>query len=44
MDKDDAAEEIKKPTVKNCPYCCSSIAIDAIRCPNCTSELEKKKK
>ena len=40
MDKDDAAEEIKKPTVKNCPYCCSSIPIDAVRCPNCTSKLK----
>jgi len=27
------------PTTKECPYCLSSIAIKAIRCPNCTSEL-----
>ena len=24
---------------KDCPYCCSSIAIKATRCPQCTSEL-----
>lgn len=27
------------PTVKICPYCRSEIAIDATRCPHCTSEL-----
>lgn len=26
------------PTTKICPYCKSSIAIDATRCPHCTSE------
>jgi large conductance mechanosensitive channel len=26
-------------TTKECPYCFSSIAIKATRCPNCTSEL-----
>ena len=41
MDKDDAEKEIKKPTVKNCPYCCSSIPIAATRCPNCTSKLKE---
>jgi len=29
------------PTVKECPYCFSSIPIKATRCPNCTSELKK---
>ena len=29
------------PTTKDCPYCYSSIAIKATRCPNCTSELKK---
>ena len=24
---------------KICPYCCSSININAVKCPNCTSEL-----
>jgi large conductance mechanosensitive channel len=28
------------PTTKDCPYCFSSIAIKAIRCPHCTSELK----
>ena len=27
------------PTTKECPYCCTMIAIKATRCPNCTSEL-----
>lgn len=29
------------PTTKICPFCKSEISIDAIRCPHCTSELEK---
>lgn len=29
------------PTTKVCPYCKSEIAIDATRCPHCTSELKK---
>ena len=29
-----------EPTTKVCPFCKSEIAIDATRCPNCTSELE----
>ena len=28
------------PTTKKCPFCCSEIAIEATRCPNCTSELQ----
>ncbi len=28
-----------EPTTKECPQCCSIIAIKATRCPNCTSEL-----
>lgn len=27
------------PTTKECPYCKSTIAIAATRCPHCTSEL-----
>ncbi len=27
------------PTTRDCPYCVSSIAIKATRCPHCTSEL-----
>ena len=33
-------EEPKAPTTKKCPYCKTDIAIDATRCPNCTSELK----
>lgn len=28
-----------EPTTKNCPFCMSEIAIEATRCPNCTSQL-----
>ncbi len=27
-------------TNKECPHCCTSIPIKALRCPNCTSELQ----
>jgi large conductance mechanosensitive channel len=27
------------PTTKECPYCATTIALRATRCPNCTSEL-----
>jgi large conductance mechanosensitive channel len=35
-------EEVKPaaPTTKECPYCLSTIAIKAVRCPHCTSELK----
>lgn len=33
-------EEEKAPTTKKCPYCKSMIALEATRCPHCTSELE----
>ena len=29
------------PTTKKCPFCKSDIAIDATRCPHCTSQLEE---
>ena len=29
------------PTAKECPFCFSSIPVKAIRCPQCTSALEK---
>ena len=35
-------EEKKAPTTKICPYCKSTIAIEAVRCPHCTSSLEEK--
>ena len=28
-----------EPTTKVCPYCKSEIAIEAVKCPNCTSDL-----
>lgn len=36
-------QRLEKPaaaTTKACPYCCSTININATRCPNCTSELK----
>jgi len=41
MEKKEAEDAAAEPTTKVCPYCCSEIAIGAVRCPNCTSELEK---
>ena len=32
-------EKPAEPTTKKCPFCKSEIAIDATRCPHCTSEL-----
>ena len=29
------------PTTKKCPFCKSEIAIDATRCPHCTSKLDE---
>lgn len=37
--KKPVAEEPAAPTTKVCPYCCNEIAIEATRCPHCTSEL-----
>lgn len=34
-------EEPSEPTTKTCPYCKSEIALDATRCPHCTSVLEE---
>ena len=28
------------PATKDCPYCCTTVAIKAVRCPNCTSEIK----
>lgn len=33
-------EPAAAPTVKDCPYCFSTISIKATRCPNCTSEIK----
>lgn len=32
-------EAPEEPTTKTCPFCKSEIAIDAQRCPHCTSEI-----
>lgn len=37
--KEEPAVE-EAPATKVCPFCKSEIAIDATRCPNCTSEVE----
>ncbi|MDQ7797524.1 MAG: large conductance mechanosensitive channel protein MscL [Candidatus Edwardsbacteria bacterium] len=29
-----------QPTTKECPFCFSAIALKAVRCPNCTSEIK----
>lgn len=26
------------PTTKKCPFCCTEIAIEAVKCPHCTSD------
>ena len=33
------AEPAAAPVTKECPFCVSTIAIKATRCPNCTSQL-----
>lgn len=35
-------EEEAEPATRECPFCKSKIAIEATRCPNCTSHLEEK--
>lgn len=39
--KEEKEEDKAAPTTKVCPYCKSEIAIDATRCPHCTSELNE---
>jgi len=34
-------KEAGPPTTKKCPFCKTDIAIDATRCPHCTSMLEE---
>jgi large conductance mechanosensitive channel len=33
-------EPVALPATKECPYCRTTIHIDAVRCPNCTSKLD----
>ncbi|VVB98177.1 Large-conductance mechanosensitive channel [uncultured archaeon] len=44
MKRKEAAQPTPAPNAKGCPYCATQIPISAVRCPNCTSELEKGKK
>ena len=39
--KKEAPKEEAAPTTKICPFCKSEIAIDATRCPHCTSKLDE---
>lgn len=39
--KEEPVEEA--PTTKQCPFCMSEIAIEATRCPHCTSVIEEEK-
>lgn len=41
-DKFGKKEAPAAPTTKKCPFCKSEIALDATRCPHCTSQLEEK--
>ena len=39
--KEEAAAPAPAPvTTKECPYCKSTVHIDAVKCPHCLSELE----
>lgn len=40
MNKVNKKEEPAPATTKTCPYCKSEVALDATRCPHCTSELK----
>ena len=40
LHKEEAEEEV---TEKECPYCKSSIPVEASRCPHCTSKLDNYK-
>ncbi len=35
-----AEEPAPAPTPRECPFCKSAVHDDAVRCPNCTSQLE----
>jgi len=39
-DKFAKKKEQEAPKVKDCPFCKSSIHIEATKCPNCTSEIK----
>ena len=39
MNKMKKEEPAAEPTIKECPFCFTTIPISATRCPNCTSQL-----
>jgi large conductance mechanosensitive channel len=39
-DMQKAKEPVEAPTTRECPFCASTISLKAVRCPNCTSQLE----
>lgn len=39
-DMNKAKEPEAAPTMRDCPFCASSISVKAVRCPHCTSALE----
>ncbi len=39
LQKPDKPEAPAASTTRECPFCCSTIAIKAVRCPNCTSQF-----
>ncbi len=42
--KKPAGDAPAEPTEKECPFCFTNIPIKAVRCPNCTSQLENSRK
>ncbi len=38
LGKKEEAPVEEAPTTKKCPYCCTDIAIEAVKCPHCTSD------
>ncbi len=34
-------EKAVEPTTRECPFCFSTISLKAVRCPNCTSQIEE---
>lgn len=41
LGKKDEEETAEEPATKKCPYCMSDIAVEATRCPHCTSVIEE---
>ncbi len=44
MGKKKEEEAPADPTTKVCPFCKSEISIEAVKCPNCTSDLPEEEK